>query len=73
MSTNPMSDFAFQVFLTVVTGGVSAVWFAFDLRNLLRTRKLDGSNPSVRDRKFGYSIGLVIATIGVLGSAKFWI
>jgi hypothetical protein len=73
MTTNPMSDYAFQVFLTVVTGGVSFVWFAFDLRNLLRTRKLDGGDAAVRDRKFGYSIGLVIATIGMVGSAKFWI
>ncbi|HEY6035653.1 MAG TPA: hypothetical protein VIV58_15370 [Kofleriaceae bacterium] len=69
----PLSYNAFYAFMTITTGGVSAVWFAFDLRNLLRTRRLDGSNPVVRDRKFGYSIGLVIATIGMLGSAKFWL
>jgi len=40
---------------------------------LLVTRKLDRANPVVRDRKFGYSIGLVIATIGMLGSTIFWL
>lgn len=70
---SPMSSWAFHVFMTIVTGGVSAIWFAFDLRNLLRTRALDRANPVVRDRKFGYSMGLVIATIGVLGSTLFWV
>jgi hypothetical protein len=68
----PMSPWAFHVFMTIVTGGVSAIWFAFDLRNLLRVRKLDAT-PTVRDRKFGYSMGLVIATIGVVGSTIFWL
>jgi hypothetical protein len=71
--TNPMSDFTFAVFLTIVTGGVSLVWFFFDLRNLLRVRALDTTNPSIRDRRFGYSMGLVIATIGIAGSAKYWL
>lgn len=69
----PLSFTAFYAFMTITTGGVSAVWFAVDLRNLLRTRALDGANPVVRDRKFGYSIGLVIATIGMLGSTLFWL
>jgi hypothetical protein len=67
-----MSPFAFHVFMTIVTGGVSAIWFAVDLRNLVRARRLDAT-PSVRDRKFGYSMGLVIATIGVVGSTLFWV
>ncbi|MEO6776692.1 MAG: hypothetical protein ABI467_27370 [Kofleriaceae bacterium] len=68
-----MSDYAFAVFITIITGGVSFVWFCLDLRNLVLARTLDGSDPSVRDRRFGYSMGLVIATIGVVGSAKFWL
>ncbi|MEP6859435.1 MAG: hypothetical protein ABJE66_02380 [Deltaproteobacteria bacterium] len=71
--SSPMSAWAFHVFMTIVTGGVSAIWFAVDLRNLLRARTLDGTNPSIRDRKFGYSMGLVIATIGVVGSTVFWL
>ena len=71
--TGPLSYTAFYAFMTILTGGVSAVWFAFDLRNLLATRKPDRANPGVRDRKFGYSIGLVIATIGMLGSTIFWL
>ena len=69
----PLGYTAFYAFMTATTGGVSAIWFAFDLRNLVRARSLDGSDPVVRDRKFGYSMGLVIAMIGMLGSAKFWL
>ena len=69
--TEPMSAHAFGWFLTLLTGGVSAVWAIFDARNLWRARLLDGHDPSVRDRRFGYAMGLVIATIGMLGSAKY--
>ncbi|MEO8549811.1 MAG: hypothetical protein ABI678_07550 [Kofleriaceae bacterium] len=70
-----MTDLQFRWFLTLLTGGVSFVWFIFDARNLARTRGLSSADPKVRDRRFGYVMGLVIATIGVLGSAKYqgWI
>jgi len=70
--TNPMTDYQFQWFFTIVTGGVSAVWFLFDMKKLLRVRKLDTTDPSIRDRRFGYVMGLVIASIGMIGSAKIW-
>jgi hypothetical protein len=65
----------FRWFLTLVTGGVSAIWFLSDARKLIRTGRQDGGDPSVRDRRFGYTMGLVIATIGIVGSAKLnhWI
>jgi hypothetical protein len=73
--TDPMTASQFGWFLTLLTGGVSAVWAVFDARNLWRARLLDSRDPSVRDRRFGYVMGLVIASIGMLGSAKFqgWI
>ncbi|MEO8840117.1 MAG: ABC transporter permease [Kofleriaceae bacterium] len=65
----------FRWFLTLVTGGVSAIWFLADARKLIRTGRADGADPSVRDRRFGYTMGLVIATIGIVGSLKLnhWI
>ncbi len=73
--TDPMTATQFGWFLTLLTGGVSAVWALVDARNLWRARQLDSRDPSVRDRRFGYAMGLVIATIGMVGSAKFqgWI
>jgi hypothetical protein len=72
--TDPMTATQFGWFLTLLTGGVSAIWFFFDARKLLRLRGA-ASTPTVRDQRFGYVMGLVIATIGVVGSAKFqgWI
>lgn len=70
-----MSADQFRWFVTLITGGVSAIWFLSDARKLIRTGREDGANPSVRDRRFGYTMGLVIATIGIVGSAKLnhWI
>jgi hypothetical protein len=74
MTHDPMTVNQFRWFLTLVTGGVSAIWFLSDARKLWRSRR-EGSDPSVRDRRFGYIMGLCIATIGMVGSAKFqgWI
>jgi len=73
--TDPMTELQFKWFLTLLTGGVSFVWFIFDARKLLRLRGASSADPSVRDQRFGYIMGLVIATIGVVGSAKYqgWI
>jgi ABC-type lipoprotein release transport system permease subunit len=74
MSHDPMTAFQFRWFLTLVTGGVSAIWFLSDARKLWKARTA-GSDPAVRDRRFGYVMGLIIATIGMVGSAKLqgWI
>jgi ABC-type lipoprotein release transport system permease subunit len=75
VTTEPMSPDQFRWFLTLITGGVSVIWFLSDARKLIRTGREDGANPSVRDRRFGYTMGLMIATIGIVGSAKLnhWI
>jgi hypothetical protein len=33
--------------------------------------KLDPGDPSVRDRRFGYAMGVLMGTIGVIGALKF--
>jgi hypothetical protein len=69
--TEPMSAHMFVWFVTLCVGGVSAVWVVFDAINLARTLKLDRTDPVVRDRHFGYVIGMIIGTIGVIGTLKF--
>jgi hypothetical protein len=75
VTAEPMTADQFRWFLTLVTGGVSAIWLFADARKLIRTGRQDGADPSVRDRRFGYTMGIVIATIGIVGSAKLnhWI
>ena len=75
MTVEPMTETQFHWFLTLVTGGVSAIWFISDARKLIRTGNKDGADPTVRDQRFGYTMGLLIAMIGMLGSAMFmgWI
>lgn len=69
--TELMSPTAFKWFLTILTFGLSGPWLLYDAYNLYRTRNLDRSDPIVRDRRFGYVIGMLIGAIGVYGSLRF--
>jgi len=68
---NILSDHAFHWFLMIVTGGVAAVWFVYDLSSLYRSRTADRGDPDVRDRRFGYVVGMLIGLIGVIGVLRF--
>jgi hypothetical protein len=67
---NVISDEAFRWFLTLATGVVAAVWFFYDTRSLWRTRRSEPS-PLLRDKQFGYVMGMVIGAVGVIGSLHF--
>lgn len=66
-----MSPTAFKWFLTFLTGGLASAWLVYDTINLIRFRKLDRRDGSVRDRHFGYVMGIIIGALGVLGCLKF--
>jgi hypothetical protein len=66
-----MSPTAFKWFLTILTGGLAGVWFIYDSINLIRTRNLDRNDAVVRDRHFGYVMGIIIGIVGVIGCLKF--
>jgi uncharacterized membrane protein len=67
MSATFMSASAFDWFLGAVTGVVAALWLVYDGINIARLRKADAADPVVRDKRFGYVIGLVIALVGIIG------
>jgi hypothetical protein len=69
--TEPMSATTFAWFVTIAVGGLGALWFIYDAINLAKSLRLDRSNPSVRDRHFGYAMGMLMATIGVVGALRF--
>ena len=66
-----MSATVFKWFITLLTGGVAASWAIYDGINLLRARGADSANPIVRDRRFGYVMGIVIGVLGVIGCLRF--
>lgn len=70
--TEPMSPTTFKWFLTILTGGLAGIWIIYDFINLIRTRKLDRSDPVVRDKHFGYVMGIVIGVVGMIGCLLFW-
>jgi hypothetical protein len=68
-----ISDTAFRVLLTVLTGGVAGVWLVHDAVCLARLARLrePRRDPLVADKRFGYAMGVVIGTIGVIGALRF--
>jgi hypothetical protein len=66
-----MSPLAFKWFVTFLTGGLAVSWFIYDAINLIRFRNLDRSDAVVRDRHFGYIVGMTIGIIGVVGCLRF--
>lgn len=68
---NIVSQTAFEWFVTAVTGGVAGAWVIYDARNLFVTRNDDRQDPIVRDKHFGYMMGIVIGLVGVFGCLRF--
>ena len=67
MSPTIVSVSAFDWALSAITGIVAAVWFVWDALKLVKLRGADGSDPVVRDKRFGYAMGVVIGAVGVTG------
>lgn len=70
MTAELVSPLAFKWFVTIVTGGVAGAWFVYDAINLIRARRADGRDPLIRDRRFGYVIGMLIGFVGVMGCLR---
>jgi hypothetical protein len=64
-------DALFRWLLTIIVAGVCAPWLFYDTRNLVRTLRMDGADPSVRDKRFGYAIGICVAIIGLVGTLMY--
>ena len=66
-----VSHTAFVWFMSLFTGLVAGTWFIYDALKLFWLRNSDGRDPTVHDKRFGYSVGVVIGAIGVLGVLKY--
>ena len=68
---NVMSPIAFKWFVSALVAGVTGTWFVYDLLKLWWLRRADRKDPVVRDKHFGYSLGVVVCAIGLIGVLKF--
>jgi hypothetical protein len=68
---NLVSDTVFHWFLQLLTGLMAGGWLIYDAINLVRTRKADRADPVVRDKHFGYVMGMIIGVIGLVGVLRF--
>ena len=68
---NLVSDHTFRLLLSVITGGIAGLWGIHDIVFLARLRGANHRDPLVGDKRFGYAMGIVIGTIGVVGTLRF--
>ncbi len=68
---NIVGDTAFHWILSVLTGGFAGLWLIHDALFLWRIRGGDRADPIVRDKQFGYVMGMVIGVIGLIGVLRF--
>lgn len=66
-----VSQSFFEWIVTAATGGFSGAWILWDTRNLVKLRNADRSDAIVRDKHFGYLMGIVMGVIGILGCLRF--
>ena len=71
-TTELVSAETFKWFMTIFTGLASA-WALFDIVHIIRLVKnrADGSDPLIRDKYFGYAIGIAIGLLGYAGILRF--
>ncbi len=70
--TDPIvSPDVFKWTVTLMTGLVAGTWFVWDALKIFQLRHKDGKDPTVHDKRFGYSVGMVIGFIGVWGCLRF--
>ncbi len=70
MSPQPVSQDTFRWFVTILTVA-AAFWALYDVVKLSKTRGKDGSDPLVRDERFGYFIGIVIGLFTISGMLRY--
>lgn len=68
---NPMSDDAFKWFISALTAGVAGTWFVYDALKLWWLRRADRQDPTIRDKHFGYAVGVVVGAVGLIGVLRF--
>lgn len=71
MTTELVSEDTFRAFISVMTAGVAGIWGVVDAIRIVGLRNKDGRDPVVRDKRFGYTIGVAIGVIGVVGTLRF--
>jgi len=71
MNAAIVSQTAFEWFVTILTGGLAGGWLVYDVINLIRVRRADRRDPLIRDRRFGYVLGILIGLVGVVGCLRF--
>lgn len=70
MSGELVSPETFRWILTALTFA-AATWVLYDVVRIVKLRGADLSDPLVRDKRFGYLIGIVLGAFAISGILRF--
>lgn len=68
--TEPLSDSTFRWLITLLTLAGTG-WVLYDVIRLIKLRGADMSDPLLRDKRFGYWIGVAIGALAFAGVLRF--
>ncbi len=66
-----VSPAVFKAIVSILTGGLAGTWVVHDILFISRLKGADRRDPLVRDKLFGYSMGILIGVLGVVGTLRF--
>ena len=71
-TTELVSASTFKWILTVLTA-LGSLWALYDIIHILRlvNSRADRSDPAVRDKYFGYAIGIAVGLLGFAGILRY--
>ena len=70
MSGELVSPEGFRWILTMLVFA-GAMWVLYDIVRLVKLRGADMRDPVVRDKRFGYVIGILLGTLAISGILRF--
>ncbi|MBA3395453.1 MAG: hypothetical protein H0T89_22585 [Deltaproteobacteria bacterium] len=70
MKAELMTPETFRWVLTILTLG-GAVWALYDVYLISKLRGQDRNDPLVKDKRFGFTVGIIIGLFGISGVLRF--
>jgi len=71
-TTELVSADTFRWFMSIFTG-LASTWALFDIVYIIRLvrRRADTNDPLIRDKYFGYAMGIAIGLLGFAGILRY--
>ncbi|MBA3818094.1 MAG: hypothetical protein H0X17_04335 [Deltaproteobacteria bacterium] len=66
----PLTQDTFRWVMSVLTL-LGSIWALYDIYLLRKLRGADRNDPLVRDKRFGWTVGIILGLFGITGVLRF--